>query len=183
MYTCFDIANYFLKVQDIEVGELISNMKLQKLVYYAQGYYLAINSTPLFYEKIYAWSYGPVCKDLWDLYKIYDKNPIPRPQSFQIEAIFDKKTAHLLEKIQNEYGIYSAWGLSNLTHKDSIWIEARDTGGVEITHESMEKYFLQKLIDKYPFFRNRACCKPDSAMNTQRVEGDFIYYKRENLYD
>ena len=53
MLTCFDVAKYFLSLcNDEESGDLISNLKIQKLVYYAQGFSLAINNKPLFKEKI-----------------------------------------------------------------------------------------------------------------------------------
>lgn len=52
MLTCFDVAKYFLSLcNDEESGDLISNLKIQKLVYYAQGFSLAINNKPLFKEK------------------------------------------------------------------------------------------------------------------------------------
>lgn len=56
MLTCYDIADYFLSLCDDDNGDLISNLKIQKLVYYAQGFSLAINDKPLFEEKIQAWS-------------------------------------------------------------------------------------------------------------------------------
>ena len=56
MNSCFDVGYYFLKNQDLEAGDLMSNMKLQKLVYYAQGFYLAIKEKPLFPEPLVAWA-------------------------------------------------------------------------------------------------------------------------------
>jgi uncharacterized phage-associated protein len=59
-YSAFDIAQYFLWKAQESNQELLSNMKLQKLVYYAQGLHLALNDAPLFKGKIEAWTYGPV---------------------------------------------------------------------------------------------------------------------------
>lgn len=63
-YSAMTVAKYFLSIPDRESGELISNLKLQKLLYYAQGYHVAMHgvSKPLFVEKIYAWKHGPRCK-------------------------------------------------------------------------------------------------------------------------
>jgi len=60
MLTCHDVARYFLTLMSEENGDLISNLKLQKLVYYAQGSSLALWGNPLFSEKIEAWLHGPV---------------------------------------------------------------------------------------------------------------------------
>lgn len=59
MLNCFDVAKYFLAQQDETAGDLISNLKLQKLIYYAQGFHLAISDRPLFPEPIKAWIHGP----------------------------------------------------------------------------------------------------------------------------
>ena len=65
MLTCYDIAKYFLAQADEEIGDLISNLKLQKLVYYAQGFYLALHDEALFPEDIEAWTHGPVVPVLY----------------------------------------------------------------------------------------------------------------------
>lgn len=55
MLTCFDAADYFLSKIDEDAGDVITNLKLQKLVYYAQGFSLALCGRPLFAERIEAW--------------------------------------------------------------------------------------------------------------------------------
>ena len=72
MLTCFDVAKYFLALaNDVESGEGISNLKMQKLVYYAQGLYLAKYNKALFKEKIKAWQHGPVIPKLYYKFKKY----------------------------------------------------------------------------------------------------------------
>ena len=56
--TCLDVAEYFLSKSEVDAGDVITNLKLQKLVYYAQGFSLAINNRPLFNEQIRAWQHG-----------------------------------------------------------------------------------------------------------------------------
>lgn len=64
MLTANDIAKYFLALSNNEEsGELISNLKLQKLLHYAQGFYLALYDQPLFHEPIEAWAHGAVIPD------------------------------------------------------------------------------------------------------------------------
>ena len=64
MANCHDVAAYILAKQDDDSGDLISNLKLQKLAYYAQGFCLAMHGRPLFPEAIKAWKHGPVVSEL-----------------------------------------------------------------------------------------------------------------------
>ena len=57
--TAKDVAEYFLSRVDEDAGDSLSNLKIQKLAYYAQGYHLALHGTPLFNERIEAWQHGP----------------------------------------------------------------------------------------------------------------------------
>ena len=48
MLNCYDVANYFLSLTNEDEGDLISNLRLQKLMYYAQGLHLAVQDAPVF---------------------------------------------------------------------------------------------------------------------------------------
>ena len=73
MFKVEDIANWFLnenrRQMNFEDSEYITNLKLQKLLYYAQGHYLAEQNTPLFNENFLAWEHGPVIRKIYDKYK------------------------------------------------------------------------------------------------------------------
>ncbi len=69
MLSCYDVAQYFLAKADEDAGDLMSNLKLQKLMYYAQGFSLALCNKPLFPERIEAWIHGPVISALYHEYK------------------------------------------------------------------------------------------------------------------
>jgi uncharacterized phage-associated protein len=147
MNTCFDVAAYFLKRQDPDAGDLVSNLKLQKLVYYAQGFHLAMESSPLFNERIEAWEHGPVCVLLYEEYKQYGSDAIPAPDTDAYD-IFSDATRKVLEMVYNYYGQFSAWMLRNLTHEDIPWLNAyRKRNNHEITHEAMKTYFKTQLVD------------------------------------
>jgi len=147
MNTCFDVANYFLKRQDIDAGDLMSNMKLQKLVYYAQGFNLAIADVPLFGEPIEAWDHGPVCVPLYHTYRQYGSGSIPVPQDVDALSIFSEKVHEVLDMVHEYYGQFSAWKLRNLTHEEDPWIKAFARNRAEISHESMRTYFKTQLIE------------------------------------
>lgn len=144
VYSSDDIAKYFLSLADEEAGDLISNMKLQKLVYYAQGFHLAMHDAPLFDEPIRAWQHGPVIPRLY--YKYKDNGPchIPVPGDFDPAAI-DQETRNLLDEVYTVFGQYSAWKLRNMTHEEPPWRDAE--ADEDISHEMMKDYFRTLLID------------------------------------
>ena len=75
MLKSYDVALYFLfRARELEAGDTISNLKMQKLLYYAQGHFLATYKKPLFDDKIEAWKYGPVVKEVYDKFKIYGRS-------------------------------------------------------------------------------------------------------------
>lgn len=140
-YDVFDIANYFLfKAQNDQ--ELLSNMKLQKLVYYAQGLHLVVFEKPLFDDRIEAWTYGPVIPRLYHEYKIHDKCGIPPNDHFD-PAVIEQDTRDFLDQIYQVFGQFSAIGLMELTHSDKCWIDAGIRN--EISQDSM-KSELKKYL-------------------------------------
>ena len=141
MISCKDVANYFLSLTDEDSGELISNLRLQKLVYYAQGFHLAIFDTPLFPENIEAWTYGPVIPNLYHEYKDYGQRSIPAPEDFDVSK-YDSQTKDLLDEVYNVFGQFSAWKLADMTHQEPPFVMAHKVGqGTSISLESMKKYF------------------------------------------
>ncbi len=135
------IAQYFLSLVDDDAGELMSNLKLQKLLYYAQGYHLAMFGRPLFSEPIEAWTLGPVVREVYDAYKMYGPGPIPRPRDADFSDL-DEGTREFLDEIYCELGQFSAWRLSEMTHADPPWLMARKKGqNSVITHASLREHF------------------------------------------
>ena len=134
-----DVARFFLANQDEEAGELITHLKLQKLCYYAQGFHLALNGTPLFSEPVEAWQHGPVVRSMYEQYKRYGSQPIEKPEDFDL-SIYDEDAVELLNEVHEVYGQYSAWKLRSLTHEEPPWRVGYDTGK-SITHSSMKEYF------------------------------------------
>lgn len=147
MATVFDVAKYFLSRQDVEAGDTISNMKLQKLVYYAQGFTLAITGKPLFMETIEAWEHGPVVPVLYRQYKEYGAGSIPPPREAPevISAHFDAAQLEILGEVYDVYGQYSAWKLRNFTHEETPWLEHFNKRVNTITHEDMSNFFVTQI--------------------------------------
>lgn len=143
MTTADDVAKYILSLTDEDVGELISHLKLQKLLYYAQGFHLAIFGKPLFEERIVAWQHGPVIPKVWDTYRDYGSMPIPKPADFDRSALSDDARG-VVDEVYTVFGQYSAWKLRNMTHEEAPWANA--SMNEEIVRESMMEYFKGQLV-------------------------------------
>lgn len=143
MLNCHDVAAYFLYLAGQEDGELISNLKLQKLAYYAQGFHLALNGIPLFPEDIEAWQHGPVVPALYHAYKQHGSGPIPIVTELSL-AKYSIGVQELLDEVYEVYGQFSAWKLRNMTHEERPWIDAQKLGG-SISPAAMQEFFKERL--------------------------------------
>jgi len=123
MYTASDIADLFLASVDREAGEVITHLKLQKLIYYAQAWSLALRDQALFEEDFQAWAHGPVVRSVYDRFSGSSWAALPPPDCDITEI--DSETADLLEDILDSYGLKSPKQLESLTHKESPWLDAR----------------------------------------------------------
>ena len=138
-----DVAECFLYLDDTNEGDGISNLKLQKMAYYAQGFYSAIFDKPLFDNMISAWSHGPVVPDLYHNYKKYGSNRIPVPSDFD-RASLSTEEFELLEEVFEVFGQYSAWKLRNMTHEESPWLNHEiNAGSIPLTE--ITEYFKTRL--------------------------------------
>jgi uncharacterized phage-associated protein len=146
-----DVACYFLYRVDREAGDTISPLKLQKLVYYAQAWSLALKDKPLFSEEIQAWVHGPVVYKVWDAYKEYKYSAIPLPSDPLPEFIDDQ--IEVLDEVWNTYGELSAKRLEQLTHSETPWIKARQgfAAGERsqniISLDDMKSYYLSLVVE------------------------------------
>ncbi|MBE9188215.1 DUF4065 domain-containing protein [Microcoleus sp. LEGE 07076] len=143
MLSCDDAAKYFLAQVSEDAGDLISNLKLQKLLYYAQGFHLALYDEPLFPEAIEAWTHGPVVLDLYRHYKKYGAGAIPCPEDIDF-SIYEEETKSLLDEVYSVFGQFAAWKLRNMTQEEYPWKFAAQNSGT-ITRQSLQEYFKTQL--------------------------------------
>ena len=136
-----EVAEYFLSKVNEEYGDCISNLKLQKLVYFAQGFVLAITGKTLFNNDIVAWQHGPVVIDLYERYKSNGANCIPRPDNFCLSHLEkENELKDILDDVYNTYGQFSAWKLRELSHLEgSPWDKTPINGTLKLS--DMEIYF------------------------------------------
>jgi uncharacterized phage-associated protein len=140
--TCHEVADYFLSQADPEAGDSISNLVLQKLVYYAQGFSLALFGNPLFPEAIYKWQHGPVVPELYSKYKQYGSGPIPAPEGVELDK-FPAEVRELLDEVYAECGQYSAWKLRDMTHSEAPWRQTAPNAAYSLP--GMRDYFRTQL--------------------------------------
>ena len=126
-----DIAKWFL-AKSLEDGELISPLRMQKLVYYAYSWTLAIHKIRLFEERLQAWPNGPVVPSLYRELKKYKANPISEDylggdSLEQIDARMglSKDMRRTLDEVYNRYMSKTAFELVVLTHSELPWHNAR----------------------------------------------------------
>jgi len=145
MFKAKDIATYFLSLSEPDAGDVLTHLKLQKLCYYAQGFSIAINDTPLFDDPIEAWDHGPVVPSLYHEFKKYGSGALPVLQA-EFGVNYDDNTKELLNEIYNIYGQFSAWKLRNMTHEESPWIDAFKSDDPLISHDALKDYFKEQLV-------------------------------------
>lgn len=140
MTTVFDVAAYILSKSDPDEGDGITHLKLQKLLYYVQGFAVAILGRPLFPERMEAWVHGPVVPDLYHKYKSFGNNIVDSPIGGDPEALSEEERA-LIDEVYEVYGQYSACKLRSLTHSEKPWQEAENKREIEITVEALQAFF------------------------------------------
>lgn len=134
-YNALAIANFYLDLAK-QKKEPINPMKLQKLIYFAHGWSLAIHDESLLDEDVQAYQYGPVVQSVFHEFKRFGVEPITTLATdfdFQANELFnprvplsDSRAASLLMKVWGVYGSYNALQLAHMTHQpDSAWAEAR----------------------------------------------------------
>jgi len=117
-------------------SEYITQLKLQKLLYYIQGMSLSIFGKPAFESKIYAWSYGPVVEEVYKKYKSKGKKAIETPTN--IKSI-SKGLSSVIDIVIEGYGKYTAESLVDLTHAEEPWKKTKINE--EITQDNIKDYF------------------------------------------
>lgn len=151
-YDAKSVANFFLSLAKSE-GEAISPMKLQKLVYYAHGWYAGYTGKPLINERVEAWQYGPVIPSLYHEFKHCGAGPITSLATdfvdMEIEVVpppADAGVQKFLQNVWTSYGRFTGIRLSEMTHApggpwEQTWKEAAGAKGADIPFERIAEHF------------------------------------------
>lgn len=164
MYSAMDVALYIIHYLNSEKYS-VSNLKLQKLLYFVQGFFLCLKDEPCFEEKIEAWDFGPVIPDVYHKYKIFGSNSIPMTDYYEYidydgqdmirikkrkldEIKFCEIDAKIIDMVLDQLKGYSATTLVNITHKQSPWSSVYDPHkrNILISNESIDEYFKTRYL-------------------------------------
>jgi uncharacterized phage-associated protein len=151
IYSATDIAKYIVYVAH-EFGDEITHLKLQKLLYYVQGAYLALRNEPIFEDEILAWKHGPVVRRVFDNYRSNGRAPIPRPDRKITISEFDNA---FISAIYDKYRKFSASQLVERTHAELPYVNSAEDD--VITNDSIKDYFLHYVYNDENLFKNIPC--------------------------
>lgn len=158
MYHVLDVCRYIINYSN-ENDYGISNLKLQKILYFVQAFFLISSESknPCFVEKIEAWDLGPVVPEAYHEYKQYGSGDIPTITSYfnfdeeniwnseRVEykgTVIEEKDCLLIDQVVDKFADYAAADLVWLTHRQAPWKEAyTPKKNNEITIEAIRRYF------------------------------------------
>jgi uncharacterized phage-associated protein len=148
IYTTNQVADYIIfKFKE----DNLTNLKLQKLLYYVQAWSLAIRGTRFIDCKFEAWVHGPVCRELYNRFKgLYTFVSLSTEDYEGIVSAISEKDRGFIDFILDNYGGFSGSELEAMSHDEAPWQEARkgckqyEASNKEISEESMKKYYGEK---------------------------------------
>lgn len=139
MYSAMDVAKYVIDYSN-KSNYAISNLKLQKILYFIQANFLVNLDKACFYEDIEAWNFGPVVPSVYYKYKVFGSSNISSNESTNEKFLLNDRK--LIEIMIDECSKYSASQLVDITHNQRPWKNAYRRGANNIiTNESILEYF------------------------------------------
>jgi uncharacterized phage-associated protein len=144
MASPLSVANWFVqRLTNTEVGDVVTHLRVQKLLYFAQAWHLLALDRPLFDEDMQAWAHGPVVPSVFHALKEFGWQPLPLDgDADDIEG----DSLGILEQVVDIYGDYSAKRLERMTHGEDPW---RVTRGELSPEERCERPIPMGLIRDY----------------------------------
>jgi uncharacterized phage-associated protein len=143
--TADEVADYFIALAH-QRGASVNNLKLQKLLYYAQAWHLALYDRPLFPEKFQAWISGPVVPSIYWRFKEFGWHELPPPER---APHFATEPLEFLEEVASEYLSADEYELEQTSRQEAPWLNARgrldvsEPCSVELSEDDMRAYFRQ----------------------------------------
>lgn len=158
MFDVRKIANAVLD-QSAARSFAITNMALNKIVYFAHGWHLAIYDRPLVDSRFEAWQYGPVHPQLYRQFKSFGDKPITSRalrvdletgQSIPVTYKFETEVSQHIERIVDFYGEMPAGRLSAISHEqgapwDLVWNAAGSSPGMALDDQVTREFYKSKM--------------------------------------
>ena len=155
-YNYLNVCSFgYLEVEKMDVKELaigiisycnnnnirISNLKLQKILYYIQGYAIKETHEPAFVAEIHNWQYGPVVEEVYFEYNQFRGEDIVLKDYDRRDGFFKRKNAinDIVLKVLNNCKNKSAFELVEMTHKEDPWKNTRQNEVIKL--DIISEYF------------------------------------------
>lgn len=145
-YTADQVADAILAFC-AEHGDYVSNLRLQKLLYYSQGWYLAEHEEPLFDDPIEAWVYGPAVPAVYERFRRFGQRPL------ESDVKLDDLPPELVEHVKGvweAYGHLTSYDLEMISKAEDPWLIARNGLPIDepsphpLSNDVMKRYFAAK---------------------------------------
>ena len=158
MASSVEVARYLIHLaspREDEDVDCLCHLRLQKLLYYVQGWHLGAKGKPLFSGQIEAWTNGPVVREVYPVFADYKYSSIP-PVEGKDSAALSKGEKDFILCVWERYKQYSATALRDKTHREPPWQGARghsaphEKSSAVITHDSMRNYFGHLVATRLP---------------------------------
>jgi uncharacterized phage-associated protein len=152
MATAKQIANWIVHYRWNDLGAPVDPMSLEKLLYYGQAFHLVLHDAALFPDEILAWQKGPVVAPVYTHYAVFGWNPIIPDEGLTV-AQLSKSTTDFLKQVISFFGRHAAVPLSQATHLESPWADARqgiddpDAPSGSVISQLEMKLYYRALID------------------------------------
>ncbi len=145
--TSKQVAKWFIDRAALDVkngGDYLTQLKLQKLLYYAKGFFYVFQNDSLFEERFKAQKYGPVLQSVANVVSKYKRDPI-KSEFADINDIENPVITNILEFVYNNVSrVYDVSKLIDCTHKELPW---RSTQEKRVIKEDLiEKYFKETYL-------------------------------------
>lgn len=153
-----DVCDYIIiKIKGEGKHVSLTNLKLQKLLYYTQAWHLAFEGKPLFDGKFEAWVHGPVNRTIFNrfkdtkmLYSQIERQDVENQDALTKDVISLEQQTHI-ESVLDEYAQFTGAQLEYMTHTEDPWLEARGSLNPAaacskiISEKTMENYYKARL--------------------------------------
>jgi uncharacterized phage-associated protein len=154
----------------------VDALKIQKLLYYVQGWHLAWYGKPLFRERIEAWKEGPTVRPIWETYQDFEYRPITEVRGGDPDKL-SPEAENVILTVLKSYGDLPSKALSERTHAEAPWQEAwglrkhPDWGNEEIPQDRLASYFRR---DAHLPDEQRAEIRPELMSRIQAGDRDAV---------
>lgn len=143
MYDAIKVAEYIIKYSTLH-GTPVSNLRLQKVLYFIQAEFMVSKDGPCFNDKIEAWDLGPVVPSVYRHFKVFGASSIPVDNSTNIESGIASNDAETINETVDQCNNFSTSALVEITHNQDPWIRAHSSCfSNEITPKSLYEYFKE----------------------------------------